>query len=296
MDRTSLDIYLSERRALVDQALEGSLAKDAPCPLTEAMRYSLLAPGKRLRPILCLAACEVAGAPPERALGFACAVEMVHTASLIHDDLPALDNDDLRRGQPTCHKRFGEAVAILAGDALFALAFETMVSRSPGLDPSRLTQAVLELAWATGCAGIAGGQVLDVLHEGERTPPPAILEEIHLRKTARLFAASVVLGALAGGADGETTERLRRYGSHLGLAFQIADDILDVTKSAEELGKTPGKDVAAGKATFPARYGVEESRRLARHYAFEAVQALPETEQGVYPLRAIADLVATKAS
>ncbi len=291
MTDQEIQAFLAERRVLVDAAL-AKIPACGPPVLNEALRYALLSPGKRLRPILCLAACEAVGAPRERALGWACAVEMVHAASLVHDDLPALDDDDWRRGQPTCHRRFGEAVAVLAGDALIALAFEMLVRHAPGAEA--VGRAVAELARAAGPEGIAGGQVLDVLHEGRPDTTVEAVKETHLRKTAALMACSVVLGGLAGGADEKTCEALRQYGVHLGLAFQVVDDIRDVTRTEVELGKTPGRDAARGKATYPALCGLHRSRELAREHAREAVLALAPLGPAAEPLRAIADLVVAR--
>ena len=226
-----------------------------PQVLSEAMRYSCLAPGKRLRPILVLACAEAVGGQWEDAIDAACAVEMVHCFSLIHDDLPAIDNDDLRRGRPTCHVQFGEAVALLAGDALFALAFTVLADASPAS-----SWAVGELARAS--SGLVRGETLDIASEGA-APNIDLLRAIHRQKTGDLFACSCALGAHFGGGTPAQTEQLRVYGEHLGLAFQIADDVLNETSTAEELGKAAGSDRERGKLTYPSLFGLDESRRLA---------------------------------
>lgn len=231
-----------------------------PQKLMEAMRYSCLAPGKRLRPVLVMASAEAVGGQADSAMDAGCAVEMVHCFSLIHDDLPCIDNDDLRRGRPTCHKQFGEAVAVLAGDALYALAFETMSQASP--DPAINAWGVLELARSSGTEGLVAGETLDILSEGA-DPSIDLLRTIHKQKTGQLFAGCCALGARFGGGSDAQVSQLRTYGDHLGLAFQIADDVLNETSSAEQLGKAAGSDRERGKLTYPALFGLDESRRLA---------------------------------
>jgi geranylgeranyl diphosphate synthase type II len=258
----------------------------------------LLAGGKRLRPILCLAACELADGDAERAMPTAVALEMIHTMSLIHDDLPAMDNDDLRRGRPTSHKMFGEANAILAGDALLTRAFEMVALRSPGVPPERLLQVVAELSLASGAPGLVGGQVVDLECEGKPVDLDT-LEYIHLHKTGALLRASVLSGALVAGAPEPLLEALRTYARGIGLAFQIIDDILDVTASSEVLGKTAGKDLAADKTTYPKLLGLEESRRRAEALVAEAKQALApwvsaETGERAAPLLALADFITSR--
>ena len=240
--------YLNQARERVEAALDGSLAPERPESLREAMRYSLLAGGKRLRPILCLAACELAGGDAELAMPTAVALEMIHTMSLIHDDLPAMDDDDLRRGRPTNHKVYGEAVAILAGDALLTRAFEMVSLRSPGVPPDRLLKVVGELSLVAGAPGLVGGQVVDLESEGKDVDLDT-LEYIHLHKTGALLSACVITGATIGGADAALISALRVYARGIGLAFQIIDDILDITASSEVLGKTAGKDLVADKTT-----------------------------------------------
>ena len=235
-----------------------------PSPLFEAMRYAALSPGKRLRAALCLAACAAAGGDDEAALNPACAIELVHAFSLVHDDLPAIDDDDLRRGRPTAHRAFGEALAILAGDALFAHGFSTLVEPGVGVVPAPATAArlVVELTRALGVHGVVAGETADVLAEG-RAVGVEELESIHVRKTGVLIAASARMGAIAGGADEGDVQALGEYGSRIGLAFQIADDVLNETGTPEQLGKAAGSDRERGKATYPALIGLDASRARA---------------------------------
>ena len=265
--------YLGAQKLRVETALDASLGPERPESLREAMRYSLLAGGKRLRPILCLAACELAGGDSELAMPTAVALEMIHTMSLIHDDLPAMDNDDLRRGRPTNHKVYGDAVAILAGDALLTRAFEMVALRSPGVPADRLLKVVGELSLVSGAPGLVGGQVVDLECEGKQVDLET-LEYIHLHKTGALLKACVITGALIGGADDAQLESLRTYARGIGLAFQIVDDILDVTASSDVLGKTAGKDLVADKTTYPKLLGLEESRERARVLISEAKLSL----------------------
>ena len=285
--------YLRETRERVEVALDASLGPEEPENLRAAMRYSLLAGGKRLRPVLCLAACELAGAPTDLALPTAVALEMVHTMSLIHDDLPAMDNDDLRRGRPTSHKMFGEAIAILAGDALLTRAFEMVALRSPGVEPQRLLAVLGELSRAAGAPGLVGGQVVDLDSEGKDVDLTT-LEYIHLHKTGALLRACVVCGALVGGAAENLLAALRVYARGIGLAFQIIDDILDVTASSEVLGKTAGKDLMADKTTYPKLLGLEESRKRAEVLVIEAKGALAPWSTRAQPLLALADYITSR--
>jgi geranylgeranyl diphosphate synthase type II len=285
--------YLQAARLRVEAALDGSLPQERPESLREAMRYSLLAGGKRLRPILCLAACELAGGDPELALPTAVALEMIHTMSLIHDDLPAMDNDDLRRGRPTNHKVFGEAKAILAGDALLTRAFEMVALRSPGVPAERLLQVVGELSLASGAPGLVGGQVVDLESEGKAVDLET-LEYIHLHKTGALLRACVISGALVAGADATLQAALHTYARGIGLAFQIIDDILDVTASSAVLGKTAGKDLTADKTTYPKLLGLEESRRRADGLVAEAKAALEPWRERAAPLLALADYITSR--
>jgi geranylgeranyl diphosphate synthase type II len=264
---TTLEDYFRAKQALLEKYLHTSLQLGDECPTTlaEAMRYSLLAPGKRLRPILVFLAAEASGADAAPALPAAAAVEMVHTYSLIHDDLPAMDDDDLRRGLPTCHKKFGEAMAILAGDALLTLAFQVLAD---GYAPATAAACCRELARGAGAAGMVGGQVEDLAWEKKGGNLEA-LNHLHARKTGALFRSCLRLGVLAahgerpGGPDQALLKSLDEYGSCFGLAFQITDDLLDVEGSAEQTGKQVGKDAARGKLTYPGFLGVAESRRRA---------------------------------
>ncbi len=297
----SLKEFLAAETSRIDAALDRLTPPESTAPSTihRAMRYSLFAGGKRIRPILCLqAAAAVSGhvrASDNAALEAGCALEMIHTYSLIHDDLPALDNDDFRRGKPTNHKVFGEAMAILAGDALFTLAMQTLV-RIEGLPPAAKIALVEELSFGGGTVGgMIGGQVADI--EGERqTPTPELLESIHRAKTGALLKASVRMGGICAGSDAWQLEALSEYGEHVGLAFQIVDDILDVEESTEALGKTAGKDAAQGKITFPAVYGLEESRCMAQAECTRAHEALQPFGPRAQRLHEIADLIVYRKS
>jgi geranylgeranyl diphosphate synthase type II len=270
-----LEQTLEEGRKLADSALERLLpaATERPTSIHQAMRHSVFAGGKRIRPILCMEAGRaIAGALPQGIEELGAALEMLHTYSLIHDDLPALDNDDLRRGRPTCHKVFGDAIAILAGDALQTQAYETLARL--GCPAEARVKIIEEIARGTGTVnGMIGGQVVDL--EAEHTRADAeTLEYIHRSKTAALIASSVVAGGIYAGASTEQVSNLRCFGQSIGLAFQIVDDLLDVTKTSEQLGKTAGKDVASEKATYPALFGVEESRKKADELLRNAAKAL----------------------
>ncbi|GLU13686.1 hypothetical protein SLE2022_303030 [Rubroshorea leprosula] len=266
--------YILQKANSVNQALKAVVPLREPLKIHEAMRYSLLAGGKRVRPILCIAACELVGGRESMAVPAACALEMIHTMSLIHDDMPCMDNDDLRRGKPTNHKVFGEDVAVLAGDALLVYAFEHMAASTVGVTPARIVQAVGEFAKLIGSEGLSAGQVVDVSSEGLTDVGLDHLEFIHLRKTAALLEAALVLGAILGGGSDEELERLRKYARCSGLMFQVVDDILDVTKSSKELGKTAGKDLVAEKVTFPKLMGIEKSREFAEKLRSDAVEQL----------------------
>jgi geranylgeranyl diphosphate synthase type II len=281
--------FFEEDRVAVDAALDRLLPaeKTQPSSIHEAMRYSVFAGGKRIRPILCLETARIFAADVTPALHPACAIEFIHTYSLIHDDLPALDNDDLRRGKPTCHKKFGEANAILAGDALLTLAFET-ISVAP-VEAERGIAMVKEIAAAAGTVkGMVGGQVADLEAEGKRVAPK-MLEFIHRSKTAALIRASVTAGALCAGASAEDVARLRRFGESIGWAFQVTDDILDVEESSAALGKTAGKDVAQQKATYPAVYGLERAHEIANELATRAIAELAPYAERAVRLRDIAE-------
>lgn len=294
---TPLPTYLENRRLLVDRALIrlGEEPEGFPAPLLEAMKYSLLAGGKRLRPILALAVGEAVGGDPDILLPGACALELIHTYSLIHDDLPAMDDDDFRRGRPTSHKAFGEATAILAGDALLTLAFQVLSADALAqrVNPGTLLRAINEIASAAGAAGMIGGQIVDVQSEGCEVSP-ATLEYIHTHKTGALIRASVRLGALLGGASGPETEALTRYGEKLGLGFQIVDDILDVIGEQEALGKRTGGDVRRKKATYPALMGLERAKTLARRQIEEAVAALAPLGPRARILKELAEYVGAR--
>ena len=283
--------YLSERKQLVDEALE----KYAPAPtgleksVSEAARYSLFAGGKRVRPILCLAAADVLNGSHEFVLPVACAIEMVHTYSLIHDDLPAMDNDDFRRGRLTNHKVFGEAMAILAGDALLTEAFSLIAGAGEGVQRAaeKLMRVTGIIARASGYRGMVGGQVIDLESE-TREVDLATVEYMHIRKTGALISACLEAGAVLGGGNEQQIGALTSYGRHLGLAFQITDDLLDVEGDAQVMGKTPGSDVAKNKKTYPALLGIPGSREAAQFHVQEAVAALVMFDDKAEPLRAIA--------
>ena len=285
--------YLKLSRDRVEIALDSSMGPERPESLRDAMRYSLLAGGKRLRPILCLAACELVGGSSELAMPTAVALEMIHTMSLIHDDLPAMDNDDLRRGRPTNHKVYGDAMAILAGDAMLSRAFEMVAVRSPNVPADRLLRVVGELALVSGAPGLVGGQVVDLESEGQAVDLET-LEYIHLHKTAALLRACVVTGALIGGASDDQLQAMRTYANGIGLAFQIIDDILDVTASSEVLGKTAGKDLLADKTTYPKLLGLEASREKALQLVRESKAALEPWRNKAAPLLALSDYVASR--
>jgi len=289
--------YLSSEQQRIENSLKEFL-DDGIIPestIYRAMHYSIFAGGKRFRPILLLAGGRAAGAPQEHLLPAACAVEMIHTYSLIHDDLPALDNDDLRRGQPTCHRVFGEAIAILAGDGLLTKAFQVLADypQENGLE-SRKLQTLLTLARACGPEGMIAGQVADLEWEGREDITEEMVYTIHKGKTASLIAASVKAGALMAGASREVLRGLEIYGENLGMAFQIIDDILDVTQTNEVLGKTAGKDAAHHKATYPSVCGLEASRIKAEQYVRASISALiPFGEKGIR-LRQLAEFVAER--
>jgi geranylgeranyl diphosphate synthase type II len=273
----------------VDRALDRWLPaeKTRPATLHRAMRYAVFAGGKRLRPILCLAAAEACGGKISNALPAACAVECVHTYSLIHDDLPCMDDDDLRRGRPTTHKVFGEAVAVLAGDALATIAFE-ILAKTKETPRHAMREFFLELSRAAGSSFLVGGQVADMEAE-KRQATPAELLFIHRGKTAAMIAASLRLGAMSANATPAQVKALGVFGENLGLAFQVIDDILDITQTSEQLGKSAGKDAAAGKATYPAVFGLEKSRREAARLTKISLDALKPLGSRADFLRAIAD-------
>lgn len=290
-DQFDLKTYLKERQALVEAALDQSLPVQFPETLYESMRYSLLAGGKRLRPILCLSTCELAGGTLEMAMPTACALEMIHTMSLIHDDLPAMDNDDFRRGKPTNHKVFGEPIAILAGDALWAYAFEWIACRTEGIPAERILRVVGHVGRAIGGEGLVGGQVADLEAEGKTDVSVEDLNFIHTHKTGALLETSVVSGAILAGASEEAIQKLSSYAQKIGLTFQIMDDILDITATDAELGKTAGKDLQAQKATYPSIWGLEESRRQAQILTEAAKAELEYFGDRALPLSSLADYI-----
>ncbi|XP_031384839.1 geranylgeranyl pyrophosphate synthase, chloroplastic-like [Punica granatum] len=273
--------YMERKVTAVNEALDAAVPLRAPLRIHEAMRYSLLAGGKRLRPIFCIAACELVGGTQSKVMPIACVLEMIHTMSLIQDDLPCMDNDDLRRGKSTTHKVYGEATAILACDGLIALAIEHVTVKTEGImSTAQIVQAIREIA--TGAKALIMGQEEDIRSEGMSNVDLKQLEFIHLHKTAPLFEASVVLGAIMGGGSTKEIEKLRKFGRIAGLLFQVVDDILDVTKSTPELGKTAGKDVMAEKVTYPKLLGIDKSRE----YAEELVQDALGQLTGFDPVRA----------
>jgi len=295
-----LSRYLKERCDLIDRRLETALptADEFPYSLHRSMRYSTFAGGKRIRPILLLAASEAVGGDVSAALPAACAMEMIHTYSLIHDDLPAMDNDDYRRGKPTNHKVFGEAVAILAGDALLTQAF--ILLSSPGFvasfPPGRIPGIIHEMAAAAGSRGMVGGQIVDMESEGKQDLDLPTVQFIHTHKTGALIKAAIKCGALLAGADARQVEALNRYGEAVGLAFQIYDDILDIEGTTAEIGKDAGSDQARGKATYPAVIGLKESRQRAAELLDMALEAIADFDVQAEPLREIARYVLSRKS
>jgi geranylgeranyl diphosphate synthase, type II len=290
----NLTAYLKRRQHLVDASLERWIpgVDEFPPDLHQAMHYSLFAGGKRLRPILALAACEAVGGKVMNILPIACALELIHTYSLIHDDLPSMDDDDLRRGKPTSHKVFGEAIAILAGDALLTEAFH-LLTRSDlmrKVPPKRKLSAISLIAKAASSFGMIGGQAVDILSEGKKINT-SLLEYIHSHKTGALISASVCAGAVVGGGSADQVKALKKYGEKLGLAFQVLDDLLDVEGETEKLGKAVRKDQAKGKATYPALFGKEKARMKAVSLVKEALLSLRSLNRRADPLREIAQYI-----
>ena len=286
-----LPSFFEEDLHAVDAALQKLLPPETtpPASIHKAMRYSVFAGGKRVRPILCLESARIFADDVSAAMYPGCAIEFIHTYSLIHDDLPALDNDDLRRGKPTCHKQFGEAAAILAGDALLTLAFETIGNAPVGAD--RRVRMLTEIATSAGTInGMVGGQVADIEAEG-KTVGAEMLEYIHRSKTAALIRASITAGALCAGAPDDDVARLRRFGETIGWAFQVTDDILDVEESSAALGKTAGKDIAQQKATYPAVFGLERSHQIAKELSEKAIAELNPYGSKAARLREIAEFL-----
>lgn len=272
-------VQLKAHADRVDERLREILPieDEIPAELHGAMRYAALAPGKRLRPVLAMASAEALGHDPLAALDAGCAIEMVHAFSLVHDDLPALDNDELRRGLPTCWKQYGEPVAILAGDALFALAFDTLANLP--IAPERAVAAIRVLTKATGSHGLVAGETIDILSEGKPIEAETLVR-IHSLKTGALIAASCEIGAIVSGGNPDETRALRSYGEEIGLAFQIADDVLNETATPEQLGKAAGSDRERQKATYPALYGLDASRRLAREAVDRGLASLENLADG----------------
>jgi len=292
----SVPQFFESDRAGIEEALDRLLPKEEahPASIHKAMRYSVFAGGKRIRPILCLEAAAMFSENPVAAVSTGCALEFIHTYSLIHDDLPALDNDDFRRGKPTCHKVFGEAIAILAGDALLTLAFQTLAFVP--VEPQRRLNILATIAQASGTdRGMIGGQVADLEAE-KKTPDVGTLEYIHRSKTAALIRASIVAGGIAGGATNEDVERLKCFGENIGWAFQVVDDILDVEESSAVLGKTAGKDQAQQKATYPALYGILQSRDIAADLAAKALSELDFYGERASRLRELAQFLVARRS
>ena len=292
-----IKLYLEQKRQDVDRFLEAVMPPESapPANLHKAMRYSLFAGGKRVRPILTIAAYEAVGGSSPFILPLASSLELIHTYSLIHDDLPAMDNDDYRRGKLTNHKVFGEAMAILAGDALLTMAFD-IVSRpesADGLDPRAQVRVIQELATGSGNVGMVGGQVADIEAEGKDIDL-ATLESVHRWKTGKLIRASVRIGGIAGGATSEQLDRLTAYAEDIGLAFQITDDVLNVTGTREELGKDASTDASRGKKTYPTFFGVDGARKLAEERVASAIGHLNNLDRKADPLRELARYITTR--
>jgi geranylgeranyl diphosphate synthase, type II len=293
-----LKAYLETRKTLVDAALDRVLPPETaePTKVHQAMRYSVLAPGKRLRPILVIAGAEAVGGRAETVIDTACALELIHAYSLIHDDLPAMDDDDYRRGRLTNHKVFGEAMAILAGDALLTLAFRLVAANAAAVaEPAVVARVVGEIGDAAGTDGMVGGQVVDIESEG-KVISAEMLDYIHLRKTAALIRASLRVGALLVGGSAAQVEAISRAGQSLGLAFQIVDNILDVEGNLAELGKSAGSDERKQKATYPTLHGLATSKQRARELIDETKRMLEPLGAGAEPIRALADFVLERRS
>ncbi|KAM7512402.1 hypothetical protein LguiB_011277 [Lonicera macranthoides] len=282
--------YMFQKVNSVNQALNATISVRNPVKLHESMRYTLLAGGKRIRPMYCIAACELVGGNESVAMPAACAVEMINTLSVMLDNLPCIDNDDLRRGKPANHKVFGEDITVLAGDSLLAFSFHHIATSSTGVSSGRIVRVILELAKCIGAEGLFGGQILDLCSEGMADVSLEHLEFIHVLKSAALIEASVVVGAILGGGSDEEIEQLRKFARCIGLSFQVVDDILDVTKSSKELGKTAGKDVVANKTTYPKLIGIEKSREFVYKLKEEAEDHLSGFDsRKVAPLIALAN-------
>jgi geranylgeranyl diphosphate synthase type II len=292
-----LKAFLRDRQQRVETALSAAIAQEYPETIYDAMRYSLMAGGKRLRPILCLVTNELLAGMEAQAMPTACALEMIHTMSLIHDDLPAMDNDDYRRGKLTNHKVYGEDVAILAGDALLAYAFEYIATHTQNVPAERVLRVVADLGNAVGAAGLVGGQIVDLASEGQPNVSLETLNYIHMHKTGALLKVSVTSGAILAGANADQVAVLTQYAERIGLAFQIIDDILDITATSAELGKSAGKDLAAQKATYPSVWGLEESQKQAQQLIEAAQQSvLDRFGKKAQPLVALAEYIVNRSN
>jgi geranylgeranyl diphosphate synthase type II len=290
----SITNYLSERKVLIEKALDNFLpgVDEYPSQIHQAMRHSVFAGGKRIRPILTIASCEIFGGNIEQAIPTACAIECIHTYSLIHDDLPCMDDDDLRRGIPTCHKKFGEGIAVLAGDGLLTHAFQLLAMNHElaQISPQNTLRVIVDISKACSTKGLIGGQVIDLESENKKIDC-ATLSYIHQHKTGALLTTSLRSGAILGNASDDELSIVTEYGNLLGLVFQITDDLLDIEGDLKLLGKTPGKDKQNNKATFPALYGIDKSKKLATEYANKAIEVLePFAEKGLI-LKDIANYV-----
>ncbi|MBW2558201.1 MAG: polyprenyl synthetase family protein [Deltaproteobacteria bacterium] len=289
--------YLETKKKIVDRALEEYLPKRGgfSSEISESMRYTLFAGGKRIRPVLCMASAETVGGSADTVLPVACAIEMIHTYSLIHDDLPLMDNDDYRRGKPSNHKVFGEGVAVLAGDALLTEAFCLLSGKAPGISPEKSLAIIHEISAAAGFRGMIGGQVADLRAEGKEVNMETV-DYIHTHKTEALITVSIRAGAIAAGTDEEDLNALSEYGRKTGLAFQIADDILDIESCREILGKDTGSDEGSKKATYPSLIGLEESREETRRLVEDALSDISRFDEKAEPLRMIARFIAERKS
>lgn len=294
--KMNLKDYLVERCDLVNKALDRLMPEEDKFPkrVNSAMRYSLFGGGKRVRPILMLGAVDALGGDMDKALNSAAAMECIHTYSLIHDDLPAMDDDDLRRGNLTCHKKFDEATAVLAGDGLLTLAFG-LIADTKDVAPEVIVKVIKEVSLGAGIYGMVGGQMIDMESEGEDLNHIE-LQNIHIHKTGKLIVASIRIGAIIAGASESDLEKLTEYGECIGLSFQIADDILDVTGNSEELGKTAGKDEAQNKATYPSIMGLSESKKLANDLTERALGALKDFDSKADPLRKLASYIVERTN
>jgi len=286
-----IEQYLDERKTLVDKALQKFMPRPSglASDVINAMNYSLFAGGKRVRPILCMAGAEAVGGSTDSVVPVACAIELIHTYSLIHDDLPVMDNDDLRRGKPTNHKVFGEAVALLAGDGLLTLAFNLMAGygAEKEVEKKALLRVIDLIASAAGYKGMVGGQVVDITYEGKE-PDPSVVEYIHRHKTAALIAASVTAGTILAGGNKDEEKSINRYGQQIGLAFQIADDILNIQGDRKIMGKGTGSDKEKGKMTYPSVFGTAESTKIQKELIKNAIESLKGFDNRAEPLRDLA--------